>query len=348
MRTYRTKLQVNNKKIHEGLKNLSGMYRFVYNYGIETQFSKTLWNAQSPKDQVMSMSSLKDKFEIMQNLKRNSFIKEANDGVKLRALRNAHLSYMKWYSESRTQGSTQKNYLPTHASKKRMGMRFGTSSKVKVFYDYIKVPGVGKIKLYEKGYLPQGEGALNSSFYFDGKNWWITVQVASDKVAQPNLVEHKASMDIDMNGNLKVDGITYENVIEKEHYKRAKAKKASLVKKYKRQKKSVLTYKAGKPVVRTTRNMMKTRNRIHQISCKIDRIKKDYFNKLASAVARTKPTELHILDEVAVRNEKQGFLTRRLRESSTQTLFNVLTRKLKNLGTEVIRHSSSQELLAVR
>lgn len=348
MRTYRTKLKVNNKKIHEGLKQLSGMYRFVYNYGIETQFSKTLWNAQSPKDQLMSMASLKDKFEIMQNLKRNSFVKEANDGVKLRALRNSHLSYAKWYTDSRAQGSTQKNYLPTHASKKRMGMRFGTSSKVKVFYDYIKVPGVGKIKLYEKGYLPQGEGALNASFYFDGKNWWVTLQNSSNLTSQQSLVEHKTSLDIDMDGNLKIDGNVYENVIEKQNYKKAKAKKASLVKKYKRQKKSVLTYKAGKPVVRTTRNMMKTRNRIHQISCKIDRIKKDYFNKIANAVARTKPTELHILDEVAVRKERQGYLTRRLRESSTLTFLNILTRKFKNLGTEVIRHSRSQELLEIR
>jgi 3-methyladenine DNA glycosylase AlkD len=68
-------------------------------------------------------------------------------------------------------------------------------------------------------------------------------------------------------------------------------------------------------------------------------IKKDYFRKVASEVARTKPQELQLLSLFDVRRKYQGYLSRYLRESGTRELLSMIKRKVESIGSKVTRYS---------
>ena len=144
----------------------------------------------------------------------------------------------------------------------------------------------------------------------------------------------------DSKGNVAVGDVTFSNVIETEHYKAQKKKRAKLMKKLQRQKKSnAFCNQCGKRVIRTSRNMMKTRRQVQLVSAKMREIKRDYFRKVASEVARTKPQELQLLSLFDVRLNHENYLSRYLRESGTRELLNMIRRKVESIGTRVTRYS---------
>ena len=218
-------------------------------------------------------------------------------------------------------------------------MYFSTTSKVKVFHDHISIPKIGDIKLYERGYIPQGKVYTNVSFSHDGKDWWVTLEACEkSEVAQD--LKGTLRISVNSNGEIEAGDKTFLNIIEAENYKIQKRKRAKLMRKLNRQKQANSLYShSGRKVVRTSRNMMKTRSRIQQVSSKMREIKKDYFRKVASEVARTKPQELQLLSLVDVRRNYGSYLTRFFRESGTRELLNMIKRKAESKGSKVTRYS---------
>ena len=218
-------------------------------------------------------------------------------------------------------------------------MNFSTTSKVKVFYDHISIPKLGDIKLYEKGYIPQGKVYRNVSFSYDGKNWWISLEACEKSEAEDNL-QGTLKVTTDNKGNVSLGDKTFSNIVESDNYKAQKRKRAKFMKKLNRQKKSNSFYnRSGKRVIRTSRNMMKVRKHIQLISSKMREIKKDYFKKIANEVARTKPQELQLLSLCDVRKAHGSYLSRFARESGTRELLNMIKRKAKSIGSRVTRYS---------
>lgn len=329
---YKTKLIVKSKSVNEVLKKMAGVYRQMFNLSLDAQFYK-MCHSSSLNTQLLSETTL---FNVIKVGEKNySHIKEVDGGITKRATSNSNYSFRRWYNLRETR-------LPEYLSRKR-GMNFGTASNIKVFYDYISIPKLGKIKLYEKGYIPQGKKYTNVTFSHDGKNWWIALEAhdkleATEKSVNEFLCD-SLSVYADLKGNLIAGQRVFSNIIEKDNYKAQKNKLKKLTKKLKRQKaENSFIQRSGKKVIRTSRNMMKTRARVKAVLQKMKEIKKDYFRKVATEVARTKPEELQMLSLQDIRKCCQGYLSRYLRESSTLELLNMVQRKAEAMGATLKRY----------
>ena len=327
-KSYRTKLNVKSKRVHEILKRMAGTYRKIFNVGIDLQFYKATFN-KDPKDHLISATLL---HEVMKKGEKESYpyISQVDCGVSKRAINSSNHYFQRWYS-------TRETRLPVYKARKD-GMRFSTTSKIKVFYDHVSIPKLGDIKLYEKGYIPQGKVYKNVSFSYDGKNWWISLEACEKSEVELNL-QGTLKVSVDQKGNVTVGDNAFSNIIESENYRAQKKKRAKLIKKLRRQKEANSLISRGKKVVRTSRNMVKTRKSVQIISSKMKEIKKDYFRKVASEVARTKPQELQLLSLFDVRRKYQGYLSRYLRESGTRELLSMIKRKVESIGSKVTRYS---------
>ena len=333
---FHTKLNIKSNKIKEAFKSMAGIYRKMFNVGMDIQFYRMSY-AFEPEDQLIS-STLVHKVVKVGEKEQYPYISKVDCGITKRAVNNSNHSFKRWYHLRET-------HLPVYMARKD-GMKFSTTSKVKVFYDHINLPKVGDVKLYEKGYIPQGKTYKNTTFSYDGKNWWISLEVCDESETTQKPVNESFDTETikvtsDMKGNVSVGDTVFLNVVENGNYKVQKAKRASLMKKLRRQKEANTEYPYGKKTIRTSRNMMKTRARIKAISSKMKEIKKDYFRKVACEVARTKPRELQMLSLADVRRNHQSYLTRYLRESGTSELLNMIKRKAESIGSIITRYSES-------
>ena len=313
---------------------MAGTYRKVFNVGIDLQFYRMSY-ALDPKNHLLNSTYL---HKVMKAGEKElyPYISKVDSGISKEAIYNSNHAFKRWYFK-RMGRSGGGELLPSYKARKD-GMNFSTS-RVKVFYDHISIPKLGDIKLYEKGYIPQGKAYRNISFSYDGKNWWITLE-AYEKSEVENNLQGTLKVSTDLKGNLTVGDSIFSNIIEAENYQAQKKKRAKLMKKLNRQKKANSSCgKSGKTVIRTSRNMMKTRNRVQIVSSKMKEIKKDYFRKVASEVARTKPQELQLLSLFDVRQKYQGYLSRYFRESSTREFLNMIKRKAESIGSKITRYS---------
>ena len=331
---FHTKLNIKSSKVREAFKRMAGTYRKIFNVGVDLQFYKMSY-ALDPEYHLINSTDLHKVMKVGEK-ELYPYISQVDSGISKEAINSSNHSFKAWYYKR--MNSSEGPLLPSYKARKE-GMNFSTASKVKVFYDHISIPKLGDVKLYEKGYIPQGKSYRNISFSFDGKNWWITLEACEkSEVAQD--LQGTLKVAVDNKGNVTLGDKIFSNVIEQENYKVQKQKRAKLMKKLNRQKKAnSFSSQSGKKVIRTSRNMMKTRNRVQLISSKMKEIKKDNFRKVASEVARTKPQELQLLSLIDVRRNHGSYLSRFFRESGTRELLNMIKRKAESIGSKVTRYS---------
>ena len=311
---------------------MSGIYRKIFNIGLDAQFYRM---THVPIDQHLLSGTFLHKVVKVGEKELYPYISEVDCGITHKAVFNSNYSFKRWYS-------LRENRLPVYMARKD-GMGFATSTKIKVFYDHISIPKLGDIKLYEKGYIPQGKVYKNVSFSYDGKNWWVSLEACEKSEVTKENLQNSLKISSDMEGNVTVGDVVFKDITKSENYIAQKKKYNKLVKKSKRQKEANTYCSAttGKRTVRTSRNMMKTRNRLQVISSKLREIKKDYFRKIASIVARTKPETVYMLSQYNVSHGHQGYLSRKLRDAGIKELMDMIKRKAESIGSNIERYSEA-------
>ena len=337
---YKVKLNIKSEKDLKELRRIAGFYRKVYNVAMDAQEYRVFLAPNTRPDLFfMTGKDLVEKLSEYLNTDRMPYRKEFESGLFISAIMNANKAFVHNY----------KKYLKTlgyngdtkHMSRKKGSLSFKTVGKVKIFYDHITLPKFGKIKLFEKGYIPQGKKYSNLTFSFDGLNWWFSVEVSDNTIQE--VKENNGediSFDFDKKGNLYINGQKkYDNIVYSESYQRQVVRYKKLSKKLKRQTVASLHWskKHLVKVSKTTRNILKTKKALSKVANHLNNIKKDFFRKVAKNLARLKPSRVFSLSNNVIRTMKNGFLTRFLRESSTKEFFNILINKFKNTGAEVIR-----------
>lgn len=330
-KVYHTKLNITSKKVRDAFKRMAGVYRSMFNLGMEAQ-----WYMIEHGSYELLPSEFLRKVIKKGEKKNYPYVLDVEQGITDRAVNNSSYNFRRWFllRETRT---------PKYLERKR-GMNFSTETSIKVFYDHIAIPKLGNVKLFEKGYIPQGKKYKNVSFSYDGKDWWLSVEACERGEVLKDFLTPSLKIDVDSAGNLYVGDKVYSCIAESDNFKAQKAKRAKLARKLKRQKEANAFYSAGKRVIRTSRNMMKTRNQIQRVSSKMNEIRKDYHRKVVSEVARTKPKELQLLSLYDARHIRQSYLSRRMRESGTRELLRMLQRKAEAQGTAIKRYSYLAEL----
>ena len=322
-KTYKTKLNIKSKKDLDAFKKMAGIYRLLYNLSLEAQEYKAT-HSPSPESYFINGTQL---LSVMRTVKNAySFVKKVDCGIFTAAVFAASKAYLRAF----------KLKIPKFMSRKKDTLRFKTQS-IKVFYDSIAIPKFGKVKLFEKGYIPQGKNYSDVTFSFDGVDWWVSLKVSEEHQKETDL-SGSIKIDFDAKGNLLVNGEVFkENVVESCNYKRVLNRYNKALKKYKRQAKENTEVNVTKHVCRTSRNMMKTRRKVAKLSARLMSIKKDYFKKAANELARLKPLKVQALSNYAIRRMRNGYLSRKLRESDTNDFFNIVLRKLALIGASIER-----------
>lgn len=270
------------------------------------------------------------------------FVKKMDGGMIKAVSLKANESFKRWFDHYPMQ---TKHRRPRYLSRKKDEMTFKTSGKVRVFYDYIEVPKLGKIKLYEKGYIPQGKSYSNITFSHDGKDWWLSLEIKDEKDFEfTKDLKGSSTLDINKNGDIVFGGKVLSSVVSKDTYKRAEKKKHGLEKKLKRQSIANIEVNHRGPKTRTSRNMLKTQKLLKQVKIRLENLRKDNFKKQACEVARTKLQELHCPASLAISRERQGGLTRLMREKHTLDFFNIIVKRVESAGTTVVRHTQTADI----
>jgi len=349
-KSYKTKLNISSERDLKQFNRIAGFYRKIYNLAMELQETRVFYMPNNRQDLFfVTGTELSNKMSEFFTEKQLPYLKEFDKGVFRAASMAANKAFVSNYKKYlRTLGYSG---LTKYKSRKKGKLSFKTIGQVKVFYDYITLPKFGKVKLFEKGYIPQGKKYSNFTFSFDGVDWWMSVDVTDESVQ--TIKEERTGkgifFDFDKKGNLYINGEKkYENIVSSEKYQRHVIHYKKLAKKLKRQTLESLHWskKHFKKVSMTTRNILKTKKSMSKISNHMTNMKKDYFRKVANELARLKPCMVLTLPNNIIRVMKNGFLTRFLRESSTKEFFNILINKFKNTGVEVQRYFSPRLQLA--
>lgn len=337
-KSFKTKLNIKSSKSLALFKRMSGVYRKIYNLSMEAQEYRVLVAHQNTSFYFMNAKDLTK--VILTSYKEESFsyLKQFDNGIIRAAVQDASDAFTKHFTKylNRTDVSGLTPYL----SRKKGNPYFRTTGKVRVFYDYITIPKFGKVKLYEKGYIPQGERYSNITFTYDGNDWWISLDVSLKEEPIEKNTNESFFLDFDKKGNLLINGKKeYSNVVFSKNYQKTLKAYKGLKRKLKRQtlQNKVESATKTKLVNVTTRNMLKTQKKIAKKLNKLDSIKKDFFKKVAHKLVILKPEKVYVYSNQVLRNIKDFFLTRFYRESSTKEFFNILLRAFQNTGTLIER-----------
>lgn len=330
-RTIKTKLNITSSKVLSSLKKMAGCYRFAYNLSLE--IASYGMEYVPGRDQVLL--TYEQLYGLVYDKIRNydPCFKEIDCGILKAAIYTAQRSYEKHFV---------KNIVPDYMSRKYHQLKFKTTSKLKVFHDYITIPKLGKVKLFEKGYIPQGKTYRDVTFSFDGKDWWLSLAI-EEPVKQMEDNGIHIYFDFAKDGTLVVNGSKkYENVIYTERYQKQLRRYKKLLRRQHRQIKANIEYKGLRKFTRKSLRLRKTQRALTAVSNRMSNIKKDYFRKVAHELARIKPSYAHVLSQFRLKTLKNNYLTRLYRESSTREFFNILKKKMRSFGCHVQMNLSPQ------
>ena len=333
---FKTKLNVTSKKTSEKLKAMAGTYRKIWNHAMDYQ-EDWIGYSLSYKTHFMKTAKLYEHLIEVRD-EQFPFIRQMDGGMIKSVSLRANESFKRWFNQYPMQTKYRR---PRYLSRKKDQMTFKTAGNVRIFNSYIEVPKLGKIKLYEKGYIPVGESYSNITFSYDGNDWWLSLEVKSKATpVVPTDLSGEAKLDITRGGDLLVDGKILRSAVDGEAYKRAAKKQKALLKKLKRQARAnIVTNERGFKKTRTSRNMLKTKKAIAKVKTRLNNLRTDSFKKQASALARTKLEKLHCLSSLTMRQRRQGGLSRIMREKHTLDFLNVLCKRVEAAGAQIVSHN---------
>ena len=318
MKTYKTKLNLNNKQKTQLFKN-AGVARFVYNLTLETE--------EENYKQGNKFLSDRDIRKLITVRKQNdlSWLYEYDCDIVKQAVKDAVKAYKTFFKN--------KKGKPKFKSKKfSKPSLYVDGLKLKIQDGYIKIPKLSKIKLYEKNYVPEGLNYQNPRITFDGIDWWISVALKED-FNKPKLTDSTIGIDLGLKALATCsNGTVFRNITKDKSYRKLeksiKQKQRQVSRKYEQN-------KQGKKFVETN-NILKLERKIQKKRTKQQNIKKDYFHKSTTALVRTKPQAI-VLEDLNIKGMmKNRYLSHALQSTSMNQFRQMLINKCEKYGIEVI------------
>ena len=318
MKTFKTKLKLNNKQRNRFFKNAS-VSRFVYNLTLEMQETNYKNGGKFLSDcDVRKTITVRKKDDL-------AWLYEYDCNIVKQAVKDACKAYKKFFNNRAKK--------PKFKSAKLTKPSFYTDGwKLKVENGYIKIPFCTKIKLYEKEYIPEGLNYQNPRKTFDGIDWWISVGLPVE-TEQYELTDEIIGIDLGLKELATCsNGTMLRNVTKSKEYRKINK---SLKQKQRQVSKKYEMNKQGNKFIKTS-NIKKLEKRIQKKRIKLQDIKKDYFHKSSTALVRTKPKAIVLEDLNVAGMRKNKHLAHLLQESSISTFKQMLISKAESHGIEVV------------
>lgn len=318
MKTFKTKLKLNNKQRTRLFKNAS-VSRFAYNLTLEIQETNYKNGGKFLSDcNVRKMITVRKQEDL-------AWLYEYDCDIVKQAVKDACKAYKKFFD--------RKAKRPKFHSKKNTTPSFYIDGvKLKIQNGYAKIPYCTKIKLYEKDYIPEGLNYQNPRITFDGIDWWISVGLPIE-AEQYRLTDEIIGIDLGLKELATCsNGMVFHNIAKSKEYRRINK---SLKQKQRQVSRKYEINKQGNKFIKTS-SIKKLEKVMQKKRIKLQDIKKDYFHKSSTALVRTKPKAI-VLENLNVAGmRKNRYLAHSLQESSISTFKQMLISKAESHGIEVI------------
>ena len=321
MKTYKTKLQLNNKQRTRFFQN-AGVARFAYNLTLSIQEENYKQGNKFLSDrEVRKLITVRkqDKDDL-------HWLYDYDCNIVKQAVKDACRAYKNFFNKQAKK--------PKFKSRKHSKISFYTDGGIlKIHNGYIKMSRCTKIKLYEKDYIPEGVKTYqNPRITFNGVSWFISVGVKED-IVKPQLTEETIGVDLGLKELATCsNGMVFHNVSKFKNYakleKSIKQKQRQLARKY-------LLNKQGNKFVKT-KNIVKVELSTLKKRIKQNNIKKDYFHKSSTALVRTKPKAIVLEDLNVAGMRKNKHLSHSIQSASISMFKDMLVNKANSLGIEVV------------
>ena len=318
MKTFKTKLKLNNKQRTRFFKNAS-VSRFVYNLTLEMQETNYKNGGKFLSDcDIRKVITVRKKEDL-------TWLYEYDCDIVKQAVKDACKAYKKFFNKQAKK--------PKFKSAKLTKPSFYTDGwKLKVKNGYIKIPFCTKIRLYEENYIPEGLNYQNPRITFDGIDWWISVGLPVE-TEQYDLTDEVVGVDLGLKELATCsNGMMFHNVAKSKEYQKVNK---SLKQKQRQVSRKYEMNKQGNKFIKTS-NIKKLERRIQKKRIKLQDIKKDYFHKSSTALVRTKPKAIVLEDLNVAGMRKNKHLAHSLQESSISTFKQMLISKAESHGIEVV------------
>ena len=318
MKTFKTKLKLNNKQRTRLFKNAS-VSRFVYNLTLEMQETNYKNGGKFLSDcEIRKAITIRKKDDL-------AWLYGYNCDIVKQAVKDACRAYKKFFNK--------KARKPKFKSAKLTKPSFYVDGwKLKIENGCVKIPLCTKIKLYEKDYIPEGLNYQNPRITFDGIDWWLSVGLPV-KTEQYELTDEIIGIDLGLKELATCsNGMVFHNVAKSNEYQKVNK---SLKQKQKQISRKYEMNKQGNKFIKTS-NIKKLERRIQKKRIKLDNIKKDYFHKSSTALVRTKPKAIVLEDLNVAGMRKNKHLSHSLQETSISTFKQMLISKAESHGIEVV------------
>lgn len=318
MKTFKTKLKLNNKQKTRLFRNAS-VSRFVYNLTLEIQEDN-----YKKGNKFLSDSEVR---KIITKRKQNdlAWLYDYNCDIVKQAVKDACRAYKKFFNK--------KAQKPKFKSAKLTKPSFYIDGwKLRIENGYVKIPLCAKIKLYEKDYIPEGLNYQNPRITFDGIDWWLSVGLPV-KTEQYEPTDEIIGIDLGLKELATCsNGMVFHSVAKSNEYQKVnkslKQKQRQISRKYKMN-------KQGNKFLKTS-NIKKLERRIQKKRIRLQNIKKDYFHKSSTALVRNKPKAIVLEDLNVAGMRKNKYLSHSLQETSISTFKQMLISKAESHGIEVV------------
>ena len=318
MKTFKTKLKLNNKQRTRLIKNAS-VSRFVYNLTLEMQETNYKNGGKFLSDcEIRKVITIRKKDDL-------EWLYEYDCDIVKQAVKDACRAYKKFFNK--------KAKKPNFKSAKLTKPSFYVDGwKLKIENGYVKIPLCTKIKLYEKDYIPEGLNYQNPRITFDGIDWWLSVGLPV-KTEQYELTDEIIGIDLGLKELATCsNGMVFHNVAKSNEYQKVnkslKQKQRQISRKYEMN-------KQGSKFIKTS-NINKLERKIQKKRIRLQNIKKDYFHKSSTALVRTKPKAIVLEDLNVAGMRKNKYLSHSLQETSISTFKQMLISKAESHGIEVV------------
>lgn len=278
LRAYKTQLNPNNRQITK-MKMNCGAARFGFNYALnkKKEFFDKKEKIPNNIELHRELNKIKGTDELpwayCQGISKCSFQE---------ALRDCDKAFQNFFREIKKKN--KKVGFPKFKSKKNDKQSFRLTGTIKVLDGYIQLPRLGKIKLFEKDYLPKDSKILSATVSKRADRWFVSIQVEEEYKEKS---QGNGTIGVDLGIKTLAtcsDGTTHEN---------PKALKKNL-KKLKRKQRQLSRKKKG------SKNRGKAKNKLSKLHYRISNIRKDCLHKATSEIIQK--NNVIVLEDLKISN----------------------------------------------